>query len=138
MPQRRIKIPSAIVFTDPNTDRPIVGDNGVLSFERFIKLLFANPMWNESWKHGMAQRSIMRALREALAMSDVEQSFLVAEEDHRMLADAAKNPKIVTFVVVDTTTNTLAQSVVAGIGFSSAIAYQWLPMQLAIIEAEVV
>ena len=125
MPQRLIIIPAPIAFVDPETQIPVQGPQSKLDFAGFLAKLWTNPMWNESWQHGLAQRSIATAFKAASAAG--EGSFLIAGEDWELLAMAAKTPRTVA-----------AGQIVPGIGYMPAFASQVLPMQLAIINAEVV
>lgn len=126
MPQRKITFPAAVQLVDPERGQPIEGPEGTLTFENFIAKLFANPLWNESWKHGMAQQSIARALKEGVG------SIVIAEEDWDYLSAAAKNPRTVLFVAG------AGMQIQPGLGYHPSIAGQVVPMQLAIINAEMV
>lgn len=85
-------------------------------------------MWNESWKHGSAQLSISRAMKEA-ATKD-EKVLIIAEEDWQFLVEAAKTPRSAVLV------NGVGMQVMPGIGYLPSVAGQIVPMQLAIINAE--
>jgi hypothetical protein len=129
MPQRRIKIPEPIHFKDLLTGLPIPGAIGTLDFQGFLIKLFANPLWNESWKHGQAQQSITRAYQDAV--SKKEGTFDIAEEDWTFLVNAAKTPKTAVFTEAGI-------QVITGFLYSPTMAAQILPMQLAVINAETV
>lgn len=130
MPQRKITIPSPIQFLDPETDQPAQGPQSLLDFASFVSKLWANPLWNESWRHGMAQRSIASALKAAPAAG--ESTLLIAGEDWEFLATAAKNPRTSVLIAG------MGMQIVPGIGYLPSVAGQLVPMQLAIIDAEIV
>ncbi len=120
MPQRKITIPAAIDLKDPISgavlDKP-------LTFEHFIERIFQNPLWNESFKAGLAQLAISKAIKEA-----VEKNFAVmtiAEEDWEMLDKAVKEPKA-----------TIPGGVVPGFGFLPQFARLIIPLAQAIVDAE--
>jgi hypothetical protein len=130
MPQRKITIPSPIQIIDPESGQSVPAPQGVLDFQAFLTKLFSNPLWNESWKHGMAQQSISRALKEATAKN--EPTLMVAEEDWEFLATAAKNPRTAVLIAG------AGMQVISGFGYLPSVAGQIVPMQLAVINAEVV
>lgn len=128
MPQRRIVIPAPIQLVDPGSGQPGAGPHGMLDFAGFIAKLWSNPLWNESWKHGLAQQSISRALKEAIAKN--EEVLILAEEDWEFLVAAAKNPRSA-MLIID-----VGMQIMPGIGYLPSVAGQIVPMQLAIINAE--
>ena len=123
MPQRKIIIPDPIDFVDPENGQLIAGAR--LDFATFVSKLWGNPLWNESWKHGMAQQSILSALKAAIAAN--ETSFFIAGEDWDYLVTAAKTPRTI-----------VNGQVVNGLGYMPNVAGQLVAMQLAIINAEAV
>ena len=130
MPQRKIVFPESVQLLDPDSGQPLAGPEGLLDFTSFLRKLFNNPLWNESWKQGMAQRSIAQAVKEAIA--EKRPAVLIAEEDWEFLATAAKTPRSAVFVAG------MGMQVISGFGYHPAVAGQLIPMQLAIINAEVV
>jgi hypothetical protein len=130
MPQRRIPILGPIELVDPDTGQPAQGPQAVLDFKGFLQKLFANPLWNESWKHGLAQQSISNALQ--MAMAKNEPCFVIADEDWEFLNAAAKHPRTTAFVVG------AGLQVISGLGYHPSVAGQIVPMQLAVINAETI
>jgi hypothetical protein len=128
MPQRKIIIPAPIQIVDPESGQQIPAPQGILDFASFLTKLFTNPLWNESWKHGLAQQSIMRSFKETSAKN--EASFLLAEDDWEFLSTAAKTPRTSVLIAG------AGMQVIAGFGFLPSVAGQIVPMQLAVINAE--
>lgn len=130
MPQRRILIPAPIQIRDPDSGQPVAGPGGLLDFASFVAKLWSNPLWNESWKHGLAQQSIARALKEAIDKD--EKVLVIAEEDWEFLATAAKAPRSAVLVAG------IGMQIVPGIGYLPSVAGQIVAMQVAIIDAEAI
>jgi hypothetical protein len=131
MPKKWIEFPTPVTFYDPDTREVIkvkeTGKNDVMNFGEFLKVLMANPLWNEGYKQGQAQDSILRSYDEASAKN--ESGMWVAEEDHAFLDTAAKNPR--TLLV-----SQMGPQVLNGFGRVPAMARQYLPFQDAIIRAK--
>lgn len=128
MPQRKIVLPEPVQIVDPDTDKPLPGPEGLLDFPNFLKKVFSNPLWNESWKHGLAQRSIAQAVKDAV--SKKEPAFVIAEEDWEFLSTAVKAPRSAMLLAG------VGMQVVPGFGYLPTVAGQIIPLQLAIINAE--
>lgn len=126
--QRKIKIIDPIHLTNPGTGLHETGPNSVLGFGDFLAKIYCHPMWNDSWKHGLAQRSISRAYKEAVDGGAT--AFIIADEDWQFLVEAAKNPRTAILIAG------AGMQIVPGIGYLPNMAAQILPMQLAVIEAE--
>jgi hypothetical protein len=130
MPQRKIVFPEPVQIRDPDSGQALTGPEGLLDFASFLRKLFTNPLWNESWKQGMAQRSIAQAVKEAVAGK--ASTLLIAEEDWEFLVTAAKTPRTAVLVAG------MGMQIIPGFGYLPSIAGQLVPMQLAIINAEAV
>lgn len=124
MPKRRIQIPAAITLIDPDTGAASKDPHARLDFRAFLLRLFANPLWNESYRAMVAQAAILNAF-DACTSSHIE----LAEEDWYYLEQAAKLPR-----TASVTSGGL--HVVPGIGFTPAVAGQLVSLFQAVLQAE--
>lgn len=129
MPQRKILIPSSVSIIDPGVPD---GTNRItITFYDFLERVFNNPIWNESWKHGLAQKAIWESMEKAKSAPVKKEgdtrSFVIAEEDWALLENACKFPKCIGPGGVT----------VPGFGYIPVVARHIIPLQMAIIEAEV-
>ena len=125
MPTRKIIFPSPVTLRDPADGSVLTGPP--VTMGDFVKKLFANPIWNESYKAARAQDSIGRAIDNAVIAKDG--SFSVAEEDWQYLKAAAENPRMVVFVQGG------GSQTIAGFGALPSMARQFVVFQTAIIDA---
>jgi len=121
VPQKRITFPAPIAVIHPLTGTKT---DQVITFRSFIEQVFQNPIWNGSYQSARAQRSISDAAQSAEEKK--ETTFVISEEDWKILEQAVRDPKIA-----------MANGeVVPGFGYQPTFARQILPMQEAVIQAE--
>lgn len=119
-------MPKMMKITIP---RPVdILDNGkvalTIRFRDFLERVFMNPVWMESWKHGRAQLAITQALEQAVERG--EDTFIVAEEDFKILDGAVKTPASVL----------ASGAVIKGFGYLPQYARYIVPLSNAVIDAE--
>jgi len=133
MSRRWIEFPDAVKFYDPFTKKPVMEkqEDGTekqaeLDFKGFMNILMSNPIWNEGYKQGSAQDSIMSAFEEAWEKAP---GFWVSDEDFKFLEPCATNPQQV--IIVGGQGHT-----VKGFGRHPTMARQYVPMQESVIRAK--
>lgn len=117
MPLRYIAIPAPVQFRNPDTDEPVDGPDGQLTWEKFMRAISYNPLWVENAQAFKAQLAVFTAWDKAKAERDIGRVLVIADEDWQVLKKCIEKPNPV------------------GFGWSPALARQLVPFMDAVLEA---
>ncbi len=117
-------------LTDPDTGKPLTGDNGevvMLTNREFISKIMGNPLWAEGYAQGKAQDNVMTAFEKAKEAN--EGGYWVSEDDWKFLKKAAEEPRFLLFK------NGMGV-VQPGFGYHPSMTRQFVRAQTTIVEAK--
>lgn len=93
MPVRFIQIPEPVRFVNPDTEEPLIGEDGSslqFTMKDLLGRLNENPRWGSSYSGLRAQDAIRKAFKKA--MSEGINHFCVSEEDWIFLKGTVESP----------------------------------------------